>query len=61
MKTQVKASVPNLTLATQDQSYMQYMSVQYKLERIRRNSRLSFKCKLAAMIATDNRTGKLWS
>ena len=57
MKTQVQ----NLTLATQDQSYMQYMSVQYKLERIRRNSRLSFKCKLAAMVASDNRKGRIWN
>jgi len=57
----MKTQISNLTLATQDQSYMQFMGVQYKLERIRRNSRLSFKCKLAAMIATDNRNGKLWS
>ncbi|QDP66515.1 MAG: hypothetical protein Tp1111DCM1126091_21 [Prokaryotic dsDNA virus sp.] len=57
----MKTQISNLTLPTQDQSYMQYMNVQYKLERIRRNSRLSFKCKLAAMIASDNRTGKVWS
>ena len=57
----MKTQISNLTLLTQDHSYMQYMSVQYKLERIRRNYRLSFKCKLAAMIATDNRNGKLWN
>ena len=48
-------------LKTRKQSYMQYMGVQYKLERIRRNTRLSFKCKLAAMIASDTRKGKVWS
>jgi len=57
----MKTQISNLTLPTQDQSYMQYMSVQFKLERIRRNTRLSFKCKLAAMIASDNRRGKVWS
>lgn len=56
MKTQIN----NLTLPTNDHCYMQYMSVQYKIERIRRNSRLSFRCKLAAMVASDNRKGKLW-
>lgn len=57
----MKTQISNLTLPTNDHCYMQYMSVQYKLERIRRNTRLSFKCKLAAMIATDNRIGKVWS
>jgi len=48
-------------MKTQKQVYIDWMAVQYKLERIRRNTRLSFKCKLAAMIASDNRNGKLWS
>ena len=48
-------------MATIHEIYKHHFAVQNKLDRIARNSRLSFRCKLAAMLASDTRQGKLWN
>ena len=47
-------------MATVNEIFKHHFEVQNKIDRIARNSRLSFRCKLAAMLASDTRQGKLW-
>lgn len=52
---------PVQALQTVSEARFDYMGRMYKQERIKRCKRLSYACKLAAIIASDNRPGKEWN
>ena len=62
--TYKRANVAHKTnglLVSQDIAKLAAMNVQAKIERVSNAPRLSYKMRLAAIVASDNRIGKVWS
>jgi len=63
ISTYKRASISHKTnglLVSNDVSRLAHMNVQAKIQRVSNQARLSYKMRLAAIVASDNRKGKLW-
>ncbi len=61
--TYKRASIAHKTnglLVSQDIAKLAHMNMQAKIERINKQPRMSYKMRLNAMVASDNRKGKIW-
>ena len=63
ISTYKRASIAHKTqglLMTHDDTMLAAMNIQAKIERVSNASRLNYKMRLAAIVASDNRIGKVW-
>lgn len=61
--TYKRASIAHETsglLASHDVTMLARMNVQAKIERVSNAPRLNYRMRLAAIVASDNRIGKVW-
>lgn len=63
ISTYKRASIAHKTqnlLVSHDIAMLASMNVRAKIERVSNAPRLNYKMRLSAIIASDNRTGKVW-
>tara|TARA_Y100000593_G_scaffold94032_1_gene191284 strand:- start:62988 stop:63185 length:198 start_codon:yes stop_codon:yes gene_type:complete len=63
ISTYKRASIAHKTnglLVSQDIATLAAMNVQAKIERVNNSPKMCYKMRLSAIVASDNRKGKLW-
>lgn len=63
ISTYKRASIAHKTqnlLVSHDVAMLAHMNTQAKIERVGNNPKMCYKMRLSAIIASDNRNGKMW-